>query len=89
MDSDGYKANFSRLYDIAERVCKGNMDRLQKKLEHIETLLLKKYPDLIEVEFADTEQKWKSLLAEHGQILVATHKETGELMYVIFDLRIG
>lgn len=84
-DRDAYRNEFRRLYDIAERVCKKDYLRLQKRLATFDKILNKIYPTIVEIDFCDTPDSWKQLMNKYGNILVSSNRNTGDLVFVIDD----
>ncbi len=85
-DIESYNAEFARLFDIAERVCKKDMLRLQTKMAKIERLLQDKFPTVADIEMPSSEQAWKDYLEKYGATIVTTRRDTGSLVLVIDDV---
>lgn len=84
-DLETFKEEFRRLFDIAKRICKNDMLRLNMKLGKIERLLGRKYPTVSEVDFCDTPEKMSELISKYGNIKAGIHAESNDLVYVIDD----
>lgn len=81
-----YKTDFKRVFDKADALCGKDMLRLQKKLAKLEDVLGRKYPTLTEIDFPETEESWKSLLNEYGNIVMTRHRDKDELILAIYDV---
>lgn len=84
-DLDNYKNEFRRLYDVASRIAKSDMLRLNRRLVTIERVLQTKYPTVTEVDFPVTVEEWKGLQEKYGNILVSSRNDNGDLLFVISD----
>lgn len=85
-DLEKFKEEFRRLFDIAERVCRKDNLRLQKKLAKIENVLQSRHPTLVEIELPNSDESWKTLQEKFGNILVSRHKHTDEMILIISDM---
>lgn len=85
-DLVNYKTDFKRVFDKADALCGKDMLRLQKKIARLEEVLTKKYPTMNEVEFPTTEQAWKDLMNEYGNIVVTRHRDKDEIILAIYDI---
>lgn len=84
-DVDSFKAEFARLFDIAQRVCKTDMLRLQKKVAKFENILAKKFPTVIEIDFLATPEQALEAVSKYGNIITAKMRDSDSLLYVIDD----
>ncbi len=90
LDEQPYRDEFKRLFDIAERIAKDDMERLSRKLATIDKALSAKFPLEAEVDEVVTEQGWKDLMDKYSApILVAKEMPTGNVVYIIFDEQFG
>jgi len=85
-ERDQYKAEWTRLYDKAQKICKLDMLRLQKRLATIERALNKKFATIADIALPTTSAQWKALHDHYGPIMVRLHATTGEVILVIYDL---
>lgn len=81
-----FKEEFRRLFDIAERVCRKDNLRMQKKLARIEKVLQDKYPTVIDIELPNSDESWGALQEKFGNILVSRHKHTNEMILIVSDM---
>lgn len=84
-DLEAYRNEFRRLFDIASRIAKYDMLRLNRRLSTIEKVLTKKFPTVAEVDFCTTPEAWKQLMDKYGNILVSANRDTGDVVFVIDD----
>lgn len=77
---DEWKNGFDAIYDK-----KKDMTNIQKEVDEFQQRMNEKYDTIVEWDMLKTDDDWKNAIAEYGSILVSTHIETGELMYVIMD----
>jgi hypothetical protein len=84
-DLEKFKAEFRTAFDEAEQRIGKNMLLLQTEIQKIERSLQDKYPTVVEIELPTNSKKWKSAMTEYGNILVSSHRETGEIILVISD----
>lgn len=85
-DLTNYKTDFKRVFDKADALCGKDMLRLQKKIAKLEDVLGKKYPTTTEIDFPTTEQAWKDLMNEYGNIVVTRHRDKDEIILAIYDI---
>jgi hypothetical protein len=86
-DLDKYRKEWKDGFDAIYAKDK-DMSRVQEETAAFQEKMNKKYDTIIEWDMLKTEEEWKNTVAEYGSILVSTHKDTGELMYVIMDMGI-
>ncbi len=84
-DLEQFKTEFRTAFDEAEQRIGKDMLTLQTEIQKIERTLQDKYPTVIDVELPTNSKKWKSVMTEYGNILVSSHRETGEIILVISD----
>jgi hypothetical protein len=62
--------------------------RMQRLLDRVERILRKKYPVVSEWPIIGSKRKMKELVSKHGPIMIANDSETGQPIYVIYDLEL-
>lgn len=83
---DQYKSEWTRLFDKAEKICKLDMLRLQKRMATIEKILNKKYPTVGDEVLPVTVDEWRSLHDKYGPLMVRLAATTNEPIIVIHDV---
>lgn len=82
---EDYKQEWKDTFDALNKKHGKDMLSLQEELAVVERELNDKYKTVIEVDFVKTKKAWESLLDEYGNVIVSRHRDTGELLYIIFD----
>lgn len=85
-DGDLYRAEFKAGYDKLYDLYGKDMLTLRDELSIFDKEIALKYKTTDEWEFISSEEEFKSKIEKYGSILVSTHKDTGELIYVIMDM---
>lgn len=85
-DRDRYKSEWTRLFDKAEKICKMDMLRLQKRMATIEKILNKKYSTVADENLPASSEEWKSLHDKYGPIMVRLRADSSEPILVIYDI---
>jgi hypothetical protein len=67
---------------------KEQAERMQRLLDRVERILRRKYPNIEYWYNIREPEVWKHLVEKHGPIMIAKDSETGELVYVIYDVQI-
>lgn len=80
-----YKDEWKAEFDKAEKKHGKDMLSLQKDLAEVETHLNEKYESVIEVDYLKNKKDWNDMLDKYGNIIVSRHRDSGELLYIIFD----
>jgi len=80
-----FEAEFKARYDEAYDRLKDSMDLMSDALAAVDAELADKYDTAVEWDFVESPDLFAKMVVEYGSILVSTHRETGQLMYVIMD----
>lgn len=83
---DAYKSEWTRLFDIAQKVCKLDMLRMQKKMATIERILNKRFATVAEKPLPVTVDQWRELHDHYGPVMVRLGAQTNEVILVIYDV---
>lgn len=85
---DAYKREFAETYDgyvkDIGKLTQESMKELQPKVAQLEARLLRKYPQMEQWDWFESQKKWKELTMEYGPIAIVTSRE-GKLVYIIMD----
>lgn len=84
-DIQRYRAEWRRLYDKVEKLCKKDMLRMQNKLAKIHDIMQKKYKIVGEVQLMDTTESYVRMIKKYGPIIVTTKADSDDLVYYIDD----
>ena len=87
-DSERYKTEFKEGYDKLYDTYGRDMEKLQPELEKFEIELGSRYSTIEEWDFISSLDDFKSRIEKYGNIMISTHRDTGELIYVILDMGI-
>lgn len=76
-----FRKEYDKLYDEYQK----DMPKLNEELSKLDERMNEKYDTIVEWDLPVNESEWKKLEADYGGILVTTHKDTKEIMFIILD----
>ena len=85
VDAEAFVAEYKDNFDLLEKEHGKDMLKFQEALSKVEKELAAKYKTIAEWDFISDNEGFKKAIDTYGSILVSTHIETGEIMYVIMD----
>jgi hypothetical protein len=80
-----FKKEWKEIFDRAHKKCGKDMLRMQKLLSRVESILGNKYKTIEEWDILETVEQWKEKMDLYGNIMVTSHRDTGEILYCIRD----
>ena len=80
-----YEEEWKELYDGASKDADKDMLLMQELLICVDTYLDSKYSTVEEWDLLVDAEKIKDIIGKYGSFLTSTHKDTGDLMYIIMD----
>lgn len=80
-----FRARFDAIADKYHGKMVESQPLVEQELAEVDRELAQKYDTIAEWDLMVTVEKWGEAIRTYGNILVATHRDTGELMYVIED----
>lgn len=87
-DAEAWEKEFKERYDEILEEMGNDMREVHTALEMLDHEMADKYDTIKEFDYPKSAKKFRELVHEHGSILVSTHKDTGELMFVVMDMGI-
>lgn len=76
-----FKAAYDKIYNEHGK----DMPKVEAALQKLDEELASKYDTVVEMDLLTEEDDIKNFLTKYGNYMTTTHRDTGELLYVILD----